>query len=466
MGDNIKPDVYVGTWIPSRYNVAADLPDGRRAVFNLLSGQVEVVDTGTWQKCLKPGAKYRVPDRGLPEIVRDLHLRSFTVPSDLDELDIVKLHFQAERFDTTRQQVVISPTLDCNMRCPYCFVGGVQETRDLTPMSVDTQDQVVRYLTGLCETKKTLSISWFGGEPLMSLDAIERITSGLYPFLSRQNINYAASVTTNATLLTLEVARKLKQLRIISVQATVDVPQSVKRYRGGRVVPWQRILAGAATAANQGIEVALRVNVSENTESELDALYAILIECGLHKQLDAIYWSGVLAVECGRSNYAACGPTGRQLYNMMQHERAKARTLGLPIRPLISEQPGRPCGASCVSYVCIGPQGRLYRCPTDFGITERSHGSVWDDQPLEMSKLLSWLTYDWFAIDQCLGCPVQPMCGGGCPHRRLHMSGRQEADDFCVLTRWALEDGSLQQELRDYVLANEAAADQKTRAAT
>jgi len=58
------------------------------------------------------------------------------------------------------------------------------------------------------------------------------------------------------------------------------------------------------------------------------------------------------------------------------------------------------------------------------------------------------------------------MCGGGCPHRRLHMTGRQEADDFCVLTRWALEDGSLQQELRDYVLANEAAADQKTRAAT
>ena len=46
------------TWSPSRFNVSADLPDGRMAVFNTFRVTLVTVDGTTWRELLAPGTAY------------------------------------------------------------------------------------------------------------------------------------------------------------------------------------------------------------------------------------------------------------------------------------------------------------------------------------------------------------------------------------------------------------------------
>lgn len=70
--------------------------------------------------------------------------------------------------------IIIAPTLECNAHCFYCFENGFKKGK----MSIETADRLVDYLQEHWNGEK-LGITWFGGEPLLAADIIDRIIDKL-----------------------------------------------------------------------------------------------------------------------------------------------------------------------------------------------------------------------------------------------------------------------------------------------
>ena len=98
----------------------------------------------------------------------------FLVPNDTNEkeyADFVRWVLQTRK---KKSRIItgytIFPTTDCNARCFYCFELG----RSRVPMSQETALKTAEYIKNHCGDK-SVSISWFGGEPLFNQEAIDTI---------------------------------------------------------------------------------------------------------------------------------------------------------------------------------------------------------------------------------------------------------------------------------------------------
>jgi len=431
-------------WIPSRYNVHADLPDGGKVVANLLTGRIETVDAGTWARYLADGTSFTPPDDGVGATAMRLLDLGFIVSGGCDERDLVRHYYHGLRYDESEQFVSIAPTLACNLRCPYCFQGSVQEGGHLGPMSTETADAVASFAIEVSEGAEVLVISWFGGEPLMCLDIIRRISARIAKGLSPKGVPIDAGVITNGMLLTSNAAELLRESGVHRCRITVDVPAATKVDARGREVQ-ERQLDNAARAADL-LKITLRVNVTADAEAEFDRFYDRLRERGLDRSLRSLYFSRVVPVECGRADCSSPTLTHGEFFAVLRRERVKALGLGLPFQDFL---PGtaRPCEATRVAYSLIGPDGSLYKCQYDLGINERAHGNVIGHRPPRPHNLLPWLTYDWFQYPECEDCIFLPQCSGGCPHRRIYGYG----DEHCMCFHELL-DKELPEDLRSWAL--------------
>lgn len=114
-------------------------------------------------------------------------------------------------------ELVIMPTVQCNFRCSYCY-----EDFQMKPLDDAGVKSIVKYLHRVLSQHSSLAIDWFGGEPLLALDQMEKITEQALKCCSRLKIPYYSSITTNGYLLTPENIRKLLKMHVYSMQITVD----------------------------------------------------------------------------------------------------------------------------------------------------------------------------------------------------------------------------------------------------
>lgn len=159
----------------------------------------------------------------------------------------------------------ILPTLDCNAHCFYCFENG----RARHKMSKETAEDVAKYILDTSDDKN-ISISWFGGEPLYNMDAIEIITKAL----TDAGRNFNASMVTNGYLFTPALARKAKtEWHINKVQITLDgtkeVYNKVKAYDGKPENAYERVINNILSLVANQIEVAIRLNLTVDNKNDI-----------------------------------------------------------------------------------------------------------------------------------------------------------------------------------------------------
>lgn len=113
-------------------------------------------------------------------------------------------------------------TEDCNLRCTYCF-----EKHKKNHMTKEVARKGLEFLcdNALQNGDREFSAMLFGGEPMMKLDIIEEILSYGLELGRKYNIQFTASMVTNATILTDKAYRildKYKKATSLSVQLSVD----------------------------------------------------------------------------------------------------------------------------------------------------------------------------------------------------------------------------------------------------
>jgi len=200
------------------------------------------------------------------------HIESIVAePKDLFEEELVSWI----RNDSLH--LILLATERCNFRCTYCY-----EDFAIGRMSAETIEGVKRLIERRVESLDSLSISWFGGEPLLARSVVEEVSEHVVRLArERPQLAYSGDMTTNGFLLDTAAVERLVQLGIQHYQVSLDGPEPLHnrtRIQGngkgsfGQI--WANLLAirDGSTPAN----VLLRIHLTpENLPMMPDFLLCI-----------------------------------------------------------------------------------------------------------------------------------------------------------------------------------------------
>jgi uncharacterized protein len=348
-------------------------------------------------------------------------------------------------------------THDCNMRCRYCYGSLGDEDWENAPylygattkgMDLETARRGVDYLVRESGRQKELSVTFFGGEPLLELDLIKQIV----PYIrdreneSRKKINL--SLSTNGLLLTEAVVEYLIQNHI-GCQVSIDGPKHI--HDRTRCLPdgegaYDTIIAGVKRliAARRGRTPA-RATVAHGTV-DLPAVAEHLLSLGFgsaHIE-PAIGTSGSLMVsredieEMKKQNELLASSLVR---NVKQNRFFNYTNLVRFIRQtrVVRERQAHHCGAGR-TYFALSQEGDFYPCHRFVGMEEYRMGNVERGMDLILQEKILDLTVDNRPV--CRDCWARYLCGGGCWKHAVDMNGCLEEPDnelSCELIRHQIE---------------------------
>ena len=342
------------------------------------------------------------------DLFDNLKLGGMIVDNNLDEVDRLVLRDRISRFSTEALGLTIAPTLKCNFACDYCYEAGY----NYTTMDEETINKTIKFILDKMKDIKAIGLTWYGGEPLLAVDIIRRIT---HEILSNKpdEVMYQSHIITNGYNLTVENALKLKELQISKVQVTIDGPPSIhnkrrKLHNGGG--SFDRIMKNVIDVCDI-LNIVIRINVDKSNFDYLEDLLTIFDENGIKDKVP-FYIAPVddIATSCKNpSCYNEIEFSDRQIQFMkLAYERGfKIVTVPPSIQYL--------CGAVALNNFIIDPSGDLYKCWDEIGRETEKIGDV-ENGLLNNGNLEKWLLYDPFKASECRDCSVLPVCLGGCPY--------------------------------------------------
>ncbi|ASZ11355.1 SPASM domain-containing protein [Chitinophaga pendula] len=155
-------------------------------------------------------------------LVKNLVHYEVLVPADEDELDTVLSYNKAKIKDRKTISFTIQPSANCQLGCHYC---GQSHSKHV--MRDDVADLMVARIRDIIIQKAAQStdlfITWYGGEPITGLSAIENSSVKLMGLAEEYKLGYKAEIITNALALKPELFEKLvTQYKIMEYQITID----------------------------------------------------------------------------------------------------------------------------------------------------------------------------------------------------------------------------------------------------
>ena len=143
-----------------------------------------------------------------PDFYKALVQRGFLLDDNYDEVAHVKEQVQ-QRFDRKSELLLtVNPTMDCNLRCWYCY----EEHTKQCYMSRETMESIMAFVAKQMASPelKVVSLSFFGGEPLMKFNSIAwPLICDVKQLCDEKDIEFHLQFTTNGVLLSKDVVDKI-----------------------------------------------------------------------------------------------------------------------------------------------------------------------------------------------------------------------------------------------------------------
>ncbi len=160
--------------------------------------------------------------------------------------------------------VVWNSTLKCNLKCVHCYANAGRKVNELTT------EEAKAMIDDLASMKVPVLL-FSGGEPLLRDDLFE-----LAEYAVRRGV--PCSLSTNGTLITEEVAERLKEAGFSYVGVSIDGLKEVNdRFRGVRGA-FDRAFEGLINAKNAGIMTGIRFTVTKYNLKDVPAVIDLLAE--------------------------------------------------------------------------------------------------------------------------------------------------------------------------------------------
>lgn len=128
--------------------------------------------------------------------------------------------------DVPLSTLVLEVAQDCNLRCTYCYADGGTYGAVPCLLAPATARRAVRYLLDNSGDRGHVTLIFFGGEPLLNMQAVRAATREAISYGRSSGTEVHFSLTTNGTLLNPEIVSFLHANRV-SVTVSMDGPRDI-----------------------------------------------------------------------------------------------------------------------------------------------------------------------------------------------------------------------------------------------
>lgn len=335
----------------------------------------------------------------------------------IDELNVLNKTFHAK----------LVMNLDCNLDCKYCFEGQRKGKFYMTREPADLLIGFIheRIASGLFEE---VGITFYGGEPLLSLDLVMYIGGKLKILAERVGVRFSFSLITNGTLLTEKTVEQLNPLGLKSATITLDGPPKIhdqfRPFKGG---------AGSFGAIFRNVKA-----VCGMTDIQIGGNFI------RHNYRD---FPGLL--DCMMDNGLTPGKISQVRFDPVQNEQEGiaphdfhdgCSSLNAPwlceamvvLRDEILRRGfgnGKIMPSTCMMEqthaLTINYDGSIYKCPGLIGRDEFCVGTL----AAGVTDYNASHNLDNWKNDECLECAYLPLCFGGCRYSKFIRDSNMEGVD-------------------------------------
>ena len=317
----------------------------------------------------------------------------------------------------------------CNMYCDHCYrEAGCKAEEELSTQEAKT------LLEQIARARFKIMI-FSGGEPLMRPDIVELVAYatklGLRPVFG-----------TNGTLITLEMAKKLKAAGAMGMGISLDSLDKAK-HNEFRKFPgaWEGAVRGMENCRKAGLPFQIHTTVMDWNNAELESITDFAVEKG------AVAHHFFFLVPTGRAkSIEAESLRAEQYEDTLTRIMKKQQQVDIELKPTcapqfmrIADQMGiktrfrRGCLAG-TAYCIISPRGKVQPCAylnMELGdVRETPFDEIWQNN--EVLKTLRTLDYK----DGCGACEYKGACGGCRARAAFYNDG-----DYMAEEPWCLYHG-------------------------
>lgn len=317
----------------------------------------------------------------------------------------------------------------CNMYCDHCYrEAGCKAEEELSTSEAKTMlEQIAR--AGF----KIMIFS--GGEPLLRPDILELVAYatklGLRPVFG-----------TNGTLITLDMAKKLKEAGAMGMGISLD-SMDAKKHNEFRKFPnaWEGAVQGMKNCREAGLPFQIHTTVMDWNSHELEAMTDFAVELG------AVAHHFFFLVPTGRAKTIEAESLRAEQYEaVLTRIMKKQQEVDIELKPTcapqfmrIAAQMGvktrfrRGCLAG-TAYCIISPRGKVQPCAylnMELGdVRETPFDEIWKNS--EVLNTLRTLEYK----GGCGSCEFKRVCGGCRARAACYNDG-----DYMAEEPWCLYHG-------------------------
>jgi uncharacterized protein len=327
------------------------------------------------------------------------------------------------------QTIVLNVTNQCNLSCQYCYEFG--EDKLATPegkpkfMAWETAKSSVDYLFAESQGRKSVHITFFGGETLMNFPLLKQVVAYARTRAQELKVNIDFSLTTNATLLSPAIIEYLAE-NAIGVTVSMDGPKEMQDkfrvFSNGRgsydiIKPKvQNLLAKHRTRP-----IAARVTMTSGAMDVKKIYQHLKHELGFYEvgfapvttSPDRLYSINEPGMDSVLEQFSALADEYLEFALRGEHHGFSN------VSDTLSElhqgvNKSLPCGAG-LGMVGVGPSGDIAPCHRFVDSDQHVLGNV--TTGIDKEKQSDFVTRG--NIDtkyDCHECWARPLCAGGCHH--------------------------------------------------
>jgi putative heme d1 biosynthesis radical SAM protein NirJ2 len=314
----------------------------------------------------------------------------------------------------------------CNMYCDHCYRdAGCKATDELNTVEAKTLlDQIA---------KAGFKIMIFsGGEPLMRTDIVELVAHA-------KSLGLRSVFGTNGTLITLDMARKLKAAGAMGMGISLDSLDKEK-HNTFRKFPnaWEGAVQGMRNCREAGLAFQIHTTVMDWNEHEIEAItdFAVAEGAVAHHFFFLVPTGRAQSIETESLRATAYEEVLTRIMKKQQEVDIELKPTCAPQFVRIAKQMGmdlrfqRGCLAG-TSYCIISPRGKVQPCAylnMELGdVRETPFDEIWKN-----NKVLQELrTLDYKG--GCGTCNYKQSCGGCRARAAFYNEGDYMAEEpWCV----------------------------------
>ena len=288
-------------------------------------------------------------------------------------------------------RLILFPTEQCNFRCIYCY-----EDFSLHNMYPEVVSGIKNLIRKRIVTLKNLSLSFFGGEPLLNKKLVIELSAWAKAISSAHNVNYSSDITTNGYGLNESTFEQLIRSGVQGYQVTLDGEEEVhNKFRptvNGKPT-FKKILHNLLMMADNkaGFRCTVRFNVCDDN---FDSVQRFVEKYHSFFENDARFYF---------SFHPIFGMESLRLSREEEVEKLRNLAKSFQVNPVRMQLENDICYAATGNSFVIRADGRVQKCTVHLEKDINNLGWIREDGTLDLDagRLKQWL----FAENK--SCPLK-----------------------------------------------------------